>query len=104
MHGRVAEHLGAARCLGCARAGSMACTTCLGGVAVPIEPCPIPHIDRVVGAWEYDDVARSLILALKLRGRREAARYLAAGIADRVWSKGLHVDGLVWVPGRRGDI
>jgi ComF family protein len=65
---------------------------------------PIPNVDRVVAAWEYDDVARSLILALKLRGRREAARHLAAGMAERIWSTGSKVDALVWIPGRRADI
>lgn len=65
---------------------------------------PVPHVDRVIAAWEYDDVARSLVLALKLRGRREAARHLAVGMAERIWSTGWDVDALVWIPGRRADI
>jgi ComF family protein len=64
----------------------------------------IPNLNRVIAAWEYDDVARSLVLALKLRGRREAARHLAAGMAERIWSTGWDVDALVWIPGRRADI
>jgi ComF family protein len=64
----------------------------------------IPDVDRVVAAWEYDDIARSLVLALKLRGRREAARHLAAGMAERIWTAGSDVDALVWIPGRRADI
>lgn len=64
----------------------------------------VPHVDRVTAAWEYDDIARSLVLALKLRGRREAAHHLAVGMAGRIWSTSSKVDALVWIPGRRADI
>lgn len=82
----------------------MACTTCLDCVAPAHGHKRIPHLDRLVAAWEYTGVARSLVLSLKLRGRREAARHLAAGIAERVWSVGSQADALVWIPGRPGDI
>lgn len=62
------------------------------------------HIDAVVAAWDYDGVARSLILALKLRGRRPAGSILADGLAARVWAEGCEAEALVWVPGRRADI
>ena len=101
---RFAEHLGAASCLGCRQPDSMACRSCRTGLLpVPGLP-PVPNIERVIAAWEYDGLARSLVLALKLRGRREAARHIAAGIAERIWSTGWDVEALVWVPGRRDDI
>ena len=101
---RLTEHFGAHRCLGCARPGSLACGSCSATI-VPADPVrPIPYVDRVIAAWEYDDVARSLVLALKLRGKREAACHIAGGIAERIWATGWDVDALVWVPGRRDDI
>lgn len=62
------------------------------------------NVDGVVAAWDYDGLARALILALKLRGRRPAGSILADGLAARVWAEGCGADALVWVPGRRVDI
>jgi ComF family protein len=62
------------------------------------------HLDRVVAAWDYDGIARALVLALKLRGRRSAGPILAQALATRVWAEGCGADALVWVPGRRADI
>ena len=101
---RLAEHLGTSRCLGCARLGSLACESCRAGIVPAADVRTVPHIDRAIAAWEYDDVARSLVLALKLRGRREAARHLATGIAQQIWATGWDVDALVWIPGHRDDI
>ena len=61
-------------------------------------------MDRVTTAFEYDGVARSLVLELKLRGRREAARLLASAICERMWESGCDAGTIVWVPGRRRDI
>ena len=66
--------------------------------------CAPAHIDAVVAAWDYDGVARSLVLDLKLKGKRDAALELAKGIVDRVWEQGSAAQALVWVPGRRRDI
>ena len=63
-----------------------------------------PSVDRVVAAWDYGGVARSLVLALKVRGRRAAAAPLAEAIAARIWAEGCSAEALVWVPGRRVDI
>jgi predicted amidophosphoribosyltransferase len=72
---------------------------------LPAADVPAPAgVDAVTAAWDYDGVARALVLALKLRGRRPAGALLAEGLAARVWAEGCVADALVWVPGRRGDI
>ena len=100
----LAEHLGAPRCLGCARPGSLACASCRAGLLPAAEGAAPAGVDTVTAAWDYDGVARALVLALKLRGRRPAGALLAEGLAARVWDGGCVADALVWVPGRRGDI
>ena len=100
----LATHLGASRCLGCARPGSLACRSCRGGLAPAPEIAAPGPVDDVVAAWDYDGVARALVLALKLRGRRPAASILAEALAARVWAEGCGAQALVWVPGRRADI
>ena len=57
-----------------------------------------------MAAWDYDGVARSLVLALKVRGRRAAAVELGDAIARRAWVSGCGAEALVWVPGRTRDI
>lgn len=100
----LAEHLGAPRCLGCRRPGSLACVGCRSGLQPAAPAAGFDNIDRVVAACDYDGLARSLVLGLKLRGRRGAARELAAAIAARVWVEGCAAEALVWIPGRRADI
>lgn len=100
----LAEHLGGPRCAGCGRLGRVLCQTCLFQVAPAVAPPKVPHLDRVLAAWEYDRVARALVLALKLKRRREAAVALGAAIVERVWASGLAVDSVTWVPARRKDI
>lgn len=84
--------------------GSTACGPCRAGLARGIPTKRLDNVARVVAAWDYDGVARALVLALKVRGRRAAAVALAEGIAERVWHEGSAVDALTWVPGRRRDI
>jgi len=64
----------------------------------------VAHVDRVVAAWDYGELPRSLVLRLKARGQRVAATELAAGIVDEVWRQGLAADVLTWIPARRADI
>jgi predicted amidophosphoribosyltransferase len=63
----------------------------------------VPWVRTVVAAWEYEDAARALILALKLEGRRDAAPPLAAAMAAAVATAGLRGDVVTWVPGRPAD-
>ena len=100
----LAEHLGSARCLGCRRGGALACTACRAEQAQGAVVARIPHVDRVIAAWDYDGVARSLVLSLKMRGRRTAAHELGLALVERVWEKGSAAEALVWIPGRQRDI
>ena len=63
----------------------------------------VAGVASVTAALAYEDVARSMVLALKLRGRRDAARHLAAAICERVWEVGSEAEVIAWVPGRRNE-
>lgn len=105
MHAeRLAEHLGGPRCVGCGRSDRVLCRDCRTGIPRVANSEPVTNVDRVVAAWLYDRVARSVVLALKARGRRAAATELGHAIAERVWEQGTAADALVWVPGKRADI
>ena len=100
----LAEHLGSPRCLGCRRGGALACTPCRDAQPYGAIEVRTPNVDRVVAAWDYDGIARSLILGLKMRGRRTAAVELGLALAERVWERGSAAEALVWIPGRARDI
>ncbi len=57
----------------------------------------------MLAAWPYEGAARSLILELKLRGRRAAAVPLVEAIVREVGRQGLDGEVVTWVPGRRAD-
>ncbi|MEA2460991.1 MAG: hypothetical protein QOH90_1168 [Actinomycetota bacterium] len=58
----------------------------------------------MIAPLSYEGPARSLVLALKLRSERAAARVLAAQMTTAVREHGLRASALTWVPGRRADI
>jgi predicted amidophosphoribosyltransferase len=58
----------------------------------------------VIAAWQYEGAARSLILALKMRGMRAAAGPLACGLVDALGRAGTGASAVAWVPGRRRDV
>lgn len=60
-------------------------------------------VDDVHCAFAYEGVARKLVLDLKVRHLRCAARPLAAGLLAAVWERGVDVGAVTWVPGRRRD-
>jgi predicted amidophosphoribosyltransferase len=60
-------------------------------------------VDRVLARWGYEGAARSLVLGLKLRGARIAARPLVEAMRAEVLREGLLGDLVTWVPGRRRD-
>ena len=103
MRAELGDLLGVRRCAGCGAAGALLCRGCRA--ALRPAPCsPVSGVDRVVAAWEYAGAARALILALKLRGRRDAALPLAAGLCEAVGEYGLEGAVLTWLPGRGRDI
>ncbi len=90
-------------CIECRRPGTALCRACAAkcracGVAESVD-----KVDRVLAPWSYEDAPRDLVLALKLRGRRDAARPLIDAMAQTVYSTGLQAGVLTWVPGRAGD-
>lgn len=100
----LAEHLGSGRCVSCALVGGILCADCRATVAPALRPPRVKHIERVIAAWDYDASARSLVLALKVRGRREAAAELGSALVERIWGVGLAVDVLTWIPARDRDV
>ena len=92
------------RCFGCRRTGAWACSTCLASLRSPLATERIPCVDQVLAAWAYDGVARDLILALKLRGKRPAAEPLATAMTRAIQNEGSGVTAITWVPGRAAEM
>lgn len=59
---------------------------------------------RVLTALSYEGPARSLVLDLKLQGRRAAAKPLVQALVECVHRHGSEAGVVAWVPGRRADI
>ena len=100
----VAAHLlGPDRCAGCGVLGSTLCGDC----ASSIRPAPggdrIAGVDRIVVPWAYEGAARSLLLALKLNGRRSAAEPLVDAMHRELLRAGVLARFLTFVPGRPAE-
>jgi predicted amidophosphoribosyltransferase len=61
-------------------------------------------VASVTAPWAYEGPARALILVLKLRGLRMAARPLIDGMTEATRRFGVGGDTVTWVPGRAKDI
>lgn len=72
-------------------------------MAAPTETARLAHVDRILCRWDYDGLARRLILDLKLRGLAGAAEPLIEGVVDLALRKGIRAEAVTWVPGRRRD-
>ena len=69
--------MGVARCVGCRRRAGVLCPDCAGELRAADPREAPPPVDRLLCALDYSGAARSLVLDLKLRGRRGAAEPLA---------------------------
>lgn len=98
------ELTGGGRCVGCGHPGSALCTRCAKGLRPAPPVGAIPRVDRAMAGLDYDDVARALVLALKLSARRDAATPLAEAMWKAVLRRGLRGTVLTWVPARRADV
>jgi predicted amidophosphoribosyltransferase len=58
---------------------------------------------RVIAAFEYEGVARELVLALKLGSVRGAATPLVDAMCRSALAAGLRGRAITWVPGRRRE-
>src|SRR3712207_4404248 len=72
----LADHLGAPRCVGCRRAGGIVCASCRSELRPTADARSLPNVDDVVAAFDYEGIARELVLALKARSRRVAGTAL----------------------------
>ena len=74
--------VGEARCVGCRRRAGVLCPACAAEMR-PADPRDAPpSVGRLLCPLDYSGAARSLVLDLKLRGRRGAALTLAARMVD----------------------
>lgn len=92
------------RCCNCGRAGAAICPQCEKELRPPPLTCEQLGDLRVLSGLAYEGAARSLVLALKLRGRRAAAEVLVEHMSRAVLNEGLRAEALAWVPGRKADI
>lgn len=92
------------RCFGCRTAGPWLCASCRADLVPPASSEPIPSVDKIYIPWRYEGAARDLVLGLKLRGQRPAARPLAAALAASIQERGTDASTITWVPARRRDI
>jgi ComF family protein len=95
---------GALKCAACGTRGPLLCAHCEGRLRPAGSMGSVAAVDRVVVAFEYEEVARDLVLALKLRGNRSAAEPLAAALHASAAADGLVGRTITWVPGRISDI
>lgn len=90
-------------CTGCGRRGATLCPRCEGNL---LPAPPLPSVDgssSAVAAWQYAGAARTLVLDLKLSGRRAAAQPMAVALARAILRVGTSAEVVTWVPGRRRD-
>jgi ComF family protein len=85
------------RCAGCDAPGAALCTTCRFSL---LGPRPRPGAHGVHAAVAFTGRARSIVLGLKYRNRRQVARHLAGLVVNAVVANGHHldVDIVTWVP------
>ena len=92
--------VGEARCVGCRRRAGVLCPACSADLR-PADPREAPPgVDRILCALDYSGAARSLVLDLKLRGRKGAALPLATRMVDLLARSGVRARAITWVPGR----
>lgn len=92
------------RCLACGVGGNALCASCAGELKPPLSDAAIAGVDAAFAPWEYDGVARALLLGLKLRAKRPYAEPLARAMVGELHRCGSRGTLLTWVPGRRRDI
>lgn len=100
----VLELAGPLRCAGCGERGPALCGNCRPRLRAAGRTAPVPNVDRVLAAWDYEGAPRALVLRLKLRAARPAAVPLVLGMCSLVARRGLSASVLTWVPGRAVDI
>lgn len=99
-----ASHLlGAENCVGCGAPHALLCDACRRRLERPVGDTPVRGVRQVLAPWDYAGAARSLVLALKLRGRRSAAVPMADAMCREALAGGLESSAITWIPGRPAD-
>jgi len=85
------------RCAGCDAPGDAVCTTCRFAL---LGPRPRPSADGIRAAVPFTGRARTVVLGLKYRNRRQVARHLAGLVVNAIVAEGghRHVDVVTWAP------
>jgi predicted amidophosphoribosyltransferase len=106
MNGRgttTSHLLGAETCVGCGVQRAILCPACLRRLERPVRDTPVPGARQVLAPWDYAGAARSIVLALKLRGRRSAALPMADAMCREALACGLESSAITWIPGHSAD-
>ncbi len=82
------------RCPICQAIGAAPCASCAGSLVHAGLVPPVPGCASVAACLRYDAGARSLVLALKYRNRRDSVAYCAGELAARAPA----VDLVTWAP------
>lgn len=91
-------------CFGCGLSGSWLCRGCARQLSPAGARAPIPGVAAIHCPWAYEGAARDLILALKLRSRRDVAEPLIEATLGAIRATGSMATCVTWVPARRRDI
>lgn len=95
--------MGAETCVGCGAQRSLLCAACRTRLERPVRDTPVRGARQVLAPWDYAGAARSIVLALKLRGRRSAAVPMADAMCREALARGLESSAITWIPGRAAD-
>lgn len=82
------------RCPLCEAIGAAPCALCARALVPAPVLAAVAGCDSVAACYRYDSVARTLVLALKYRNRRDSTAFCAVAIAARVPA----VDVVTWAP------
>ena len=95
--------MGVETCVGCGAQHALLCAACRTRLEPPVGDTPVRGARQVLAPWDYAGAARSLVLALKLRGRRSAAAPMADAMCREALACGLESSAITWIPGRAAD-
>jgi predicted amidophosphoribosyltransferase len=101
--GLLHELYGSPACVGCGLAGGPLCRDCRPPPARGLTP-QCPPAGRVIAVWDYAGTARSLVLDLKLRGKKAAATPLVEGLCRSARRNGVVAEAVTWIPGGRQGV
>lgn len=94
---------GPPRCVTCRKREDWLCASCAADARPPQESMAIKDVTTALSPWAYEGGPRALVLALKLRGLKQAAAPLIAAMVRCARTNCLDADLVTWVPARAKD-